>query len=185
MPGICAAIVDPVTRQPLPPETDGLLVVKGPTVMQGYLDEPALTQEVIQNGWYNTGDIGRMDINGYITLSGRLSRFSKIGGEMVPHELVECAINEILHQDEKTAAVSSVPDASKGEALVVFYTKLSMTPEQIVEEMRARNITNLWIPKVSNFYSIEALPLLGSGKMDLQALKEMTRKLIEEKNLGD
>ena len=185
MPGICAAIVDPVTRQPLPPETDGLLVVKGPTVMQGYLDEPALTQEVIQNGWYNTGDIGRMDINGYITLSGRLSRFSKIGGEMVPHELVECAINEILHQDEKTAAVSSVPDASKGEALVVFYTKLSMTPEQIVEEMRARNITNLWIPKVSNFYSIEALPVLGSGKMDLQALKEMTRKLIEEKHLGD
>ncbi len=184
MPGICAAIVDPVTRQPLPPDTDGLLVVKGPTVMQGYLGEPALTREVIQNGWYNTGDIGHMDINGYITLSGRLSRFSKIGGEMVPHELVECAINEILHQDEKVAAVSSIPDPAKGEALVVFYTNISLTPDKIVEEMRARNITNLWIPKVSNFYHIESLPILGTGKMDLVALKKMTEKLIEEKGLN-
>jgi len=181
MPGICARIVDPVTRKPLPPDTEGLLVVKGPTVMQGYLGEPGLTRQVIQNGWYNTGDIGKMDSDGYITLCGRLSRFSKIGGEMVPHELVECAINEILHQEEKTAAVSSIPDPAKGEALVVFYTHLSMPPEKIVEEMRASNITNLWIPKASNFYPVDALPMLGSGKLDLVALKKMADKLAEER----
>ena len=181
MPGICARIVDPVTRKPLPPDTEGLLVVKGPTVMQGYLGEPALTRQVVQNGWYNTGDIGRMDSDGYITLCGRLSRFSKIGGEMVPHELVECAINEILHQEEKTAAVSSIPDPAKGEALVVFYTHLAIPPEKIVEEMRAANITNLWIPKASNFYHVENLPMLGSGKLDLVALKQMADKLAAER----
>ncbi len=180
MPGICAAIVDPVTRAPLPPDTEGLLVVKGPTVMQGYLGEPALTKEVIQDGWYNTGDIGKMDADGYITLSGRLSRFSKIGGEMVPHELVECAIGEILRLEEKVAAVSSIPDPAKGEALVVFYTKLPMTPEQIIEEMRARNIPNLWIPKASNFHPVEALPVLGSGKLDLVGLKKITEELIQK-----
>lgn len=180
MPGICAAIVDPVTRAPLPPDTEGLLVVKGPTVMQGYLGEPALTKEVIQDGWYNTGDIGRMDADGYITLCGRLSRFSKIGGEMVPHELVECAINEILRLDEKVAAVSSIPDPAKGEALVVFYTKLPIPPEKIIEEMRARNITNLWIPKSSNFHHVEALPMLGSGKLDLVGLKNITEELIRK-----
>ncbi|MBO4647306.1 MAG: MFS transporter [Lentisphaeria bacterium] len=181
MPGICARIVDPVTRKPLPPDTEGLLEVKGPNVMQGYLGEPGLTRQVIQNGWYNTGDIGRIDSDGYITLCGRLSRFSKIGGEMVPHELVECAINEILHQEEKTAAVSSIPDSAKGEALVVFYTHLSIPPEKIVEEMRAANITNLWIPKASNFYQVETLPMLGSGKLDLVALKKMADKLAEER----
>ena len=177
MPGICARIVDPVTRRPLPPDTEGLLVIKGPNVMQGYLGEPELTRQVIQNGWYNTGDIGKIDSDGYITLCGRLSRFSKIGGEMVPHELVECAINEILHQEEKTAAVSSIPDPSKGEALVVFYTHLSIPPEKIVEEMRAANITNLWIPKAANFHHVEALPMLGSGKLDLVALKKMADEL--------
>jgi len=181
MPGICARIVDPVTRKPLPPDTEGLLVIKGPTVMQGYLGEPELTRQAVQNGWYNTGDIGRMDSDGYITLCGRLSRFSKIGGEMVPHELVECAINEILHQEEKTAAVSSIPDPAKGEALVVFYTNLAKTPEQIIEEMRSSNITNLWIPKASNFYHVDALPMLGSGKLDLVALKKMADKLAESK----
>ena len=149
--------------------------------MQGYLGEPELTRQVIQNGWYNTGDIGRIDSDGYITLCGRLSRFSKIGGEMVPHELVECAINELLHQEEKTAAVSSIPDPAKGEALVVFYTTLAMPPEKIVEEMRASNITNLWIPKASNFYHVDALPMLGSGKLDLVALKKMADKLAEER----
>ncbi|MBQ9335783.1 MAG: MFS transporter [Lentisphaeria bacterium] len=183
MPGICARIVDPVTRKPLPPDTEGLLVIKGPTVMQGYLGEPELTRQVIQNGWYNTGDIGKMDSDGYITLCGRLSRFSKIGGEMVPHELVECAINELLHQEEKTAAVSSIPDPVKGEALVVFYTNLPIPPEKIVEQMRESNITNLWIPKATNFYHVDALPMLGSGKLDLVALKQMADKLAQERKL--
>ncbi|MBO7147482.1 MAG: MFS transporter [Lentisphaeria bacterium] len=183
MPGICAKIVDPVTRKQLPPDTEGLLVIKGPTVMQGYLDEPRLTEEAVQDGWYNTGDIGKIDADGYITLCGRLSRFSKIGGEMVPHELVECAINEILHVEEKVAAVTGIPDASKGEALVVFYTNLPIPPEKVIEEMRARNITNLWIPKAGNFHQVDSLPMLGSGKLDLVALKKYAEDLAAGKVL--
>ena len=180
MPGICARIVDPVTRRPLEQDAEGLLVIKGPNVMQGYLGEPELTAEAIQDGWYNTGDIARIDADGYITLCGRISRFSKIGGEMVPHELVECAINEIIGSDEKAAAVSSIPDTQKGEALIVLYTGLPVTPEAIVSEMRARNIPNLWIPKASNFHRVETIPLLGSGKLDLVALRAEADRIAKQ-----
>lgn len=181
MPGICVKIVDPVTREMLPPDTEGLMLVKGPIVMQGYLDEPKLTAEAIRNGWYNTGDIAKMDVDGYITICGRVSRFSKIAGEMVPHELVECTINEILGLDERVAAVCGIPDASKGEALVVLYTNLPMPPERIIEEMRSREITNLWIPKISNFHKVDRIPLLGSGKLDLPELKRMVDKIASER----
>jgi len=154
--------------------------VKGPNVMKGYLNKPEKTAEVIHNGWYITGDVARIDENGFVIITDRLSRFSKIGGEMVPHELVECAINEILRLDEKVAAVSSIPDPAKGEALIVFYTKLPIPPEKIIEEMRTRNITNLWIPKANNFHQIDALPMLGSGKLDLVGLKKITEELIQK-----
>ncbi|MBR2365503.1 MAG: MFS transporter [Lentisphaeria bacterium] len=177
MPGICARIVDPVTRRPLPHDTEGLLEIKGANVMQGYLGEPQLTADAIHDGWYNTGDIGTIDVNGYITLCGRISRFSKIGGEMVPHELVECTINEIIGAESKQAVVASIPDSSKGEALIVIHTAMKMTPEEIVTEMRARNITNLWIPKAGNFYEVPAIPMLGSGKLDLAALRQMAKDI--------
>ena len=96
---------------------------------------------------------------------------------MVPHELVECAINEIIGTDEKVAAVSSIPDPQKGEALIVLYTKLPVSPEKIIEEMRACKITNLWIPKAANFYKIDAIPMLGSGKLDLVALRAEADKI--------
>ena len=177
MPGICARIVDPVTRKPLPHDTEGLLEIKGANVMQGYLGEPQLTADAIHDGWYNTGDIGTIDVNGYITLCGRISRFSKIGGEMVPHELVECTINEIIGAESKQAVVASIPDSAKGEALIVVHTAMKMTPEEIVAEMRARNITNLWIPKAGNFYEVPAIPMLGSGKLDLAALRQMAKDI--------
>ena len=179
MPGICARIVDPVTRQPLPHDTEGLLEIKGANVMQGYLGEPQLTADAIHDGWYNTGDIGTIDVNGYITLCGRISRFSKIGGEMVPHELVECTVNEIIGADSKQAVVASIPDSAKGEALIVIHTAMRMTPDEIVTEMRARKITNLWIPKSTNFYEVPAIPMLGSGKLDLAALRQMAKDIAE------
>ena len=172
MPGICARIVDPVTRKPLPPDTEGLLVIKGPTVMQGYLGEPELTRQAVQNGWYNTGDIGRMDSDGYITLCGRLSRFSKIAGEMVPHEMVERIINEMFDLGKRAVAVCGMPDPVKGEALLVLYTDdMPMTPAEVVEQLREKSISNLWIPKAVNFHRIPEIPLLGSGKLDLAALR--------------
>ena len=148
------------------------MLVKGPNVMQGYLNDPEKTAEVIQDGWYNTGDIAKMNVDGYLTITGRLSRFSKIGGEMVPHELVEGEITEIIRTDERCIAVCGVPDAAKGEKLVVLHTNLPISPEEIVEKLRERDIPNLWIPKAGNFHQVDELPLLGSGKLDLAAVNK-------------
>lgn len=177
LPGICAKIVDPSTFELLPEECDGLLLVKGAIVMQGYLNDPEKTSEVIRDKWYVTGDIGHMDRNGFITLTGRLSRFSKIAGEMVPHELVEREINNILQPDHRILAVAGAPDADKGEKLIVFYTDSELlAPEQVVRWLRERKIPNLWIPKSENFIKVDELPMLGSGKLDLARLKAMAAK---------
>ena len=173
MPGICVKIVDPATGEELPPNMEGLLLVKGPTVMQGYLNDPEKTAEVLKDGWYNTGDIAKVDPDDRITITGRLSRFSKIGGEMVPHELVENAIQELLEADTRSVAVSSAPDETKGEKLIVFYTEMKFPPEKVVAKLRQAALPNLWIPKIENFRALDKFPLLGSGKLDLAALKKM------------
>ena len=177
LPGICAKIVNPSTFELLPEDTDGLLIVKGALVMKGYLNDPEKTNEAIRDNWYVTGDIGRMDRNGFITLTGRLSRFSKIAGEMVPHELVEREINNIIQPDSRILAVTGAPDNEKGEHLVVFYTDSELlAPEQVVRQLRERKIPNLWIPKAENFIKIGELPMLGSGKLDLARLSEMAKE---------
>ncbi|MBO5802577.1 MAG: MFS transporter [Lentisphaeria bacterium] len=179
---MCTRIMDPLTYKPVPPDTEGLLFVKGPNVMKGYLDDPEQTEKVLINGFYNTGDIAKMDETGYVTICGRLSRFSKIAGEMVPHELVECIINEQLGLENRVVAVGSIPDAQKGEALLVLYTPdMPMTPEEVVAELRERSISNLWIPKATNFYPVDALPLLGSGKLDLTVLRTISEKVAAER----
>lgn len=176
LPGVCAKIVDPATFELMPENTDGLLIVRGAIVMMGYLGEPEKTAEVIRDGWYITGDIAKMDRNGFISITGRFSRFTKIAGEMVPHELVEREINNILLPDERIIAVSGGEDPRRGEKLVVFYTdRERVKPEELVRKLREANIPNLWIPKAENFVWIEQIPQLGSGKLDLAALSEKAR----------
>jgi acyl-[acyl-carrier-protein]-phospholipid O-acyltransferase/long-chain-fatty-acid--[acyl-carrier-protein] ligase len=177
MPGICVDIVDPETRKPLPPNNEGLMLVKGPNVMQGYLDDPAKTAEALRDGWYDTGDIARMDADGRITITGRLSRFSKIGGEMVPHEGVEAALHEALASEDRVFAVCGVPDPAKGERLLVFHVAMDIAPAALTERLRAADkLPNLWIPRPENFRQVEALPLLGSGKIDLKQLQKMAEE---------
>lgn len=179
MPGICVKIVDPATGKTQPPDVDGLMLVKGPNVMQGYLNEPEKTAAVLKDGWYDTGDIAHMNQHGYISITGRVSRFSKIGGEMVPHELVEKEINEIIQSEERCIAVCG-SSGKRGEKLIVFYSDKAFDPEKIVSELRDKGLTNLWIPKVADFIYIEHMPLLGSGKLDLGVLNDMAEKLSEE-----
>ncbi len=177
IPGVCVKIVDPSTFALMPENTDGLLIVKGATVMKGYLNEPEKTHEVIRDGWYVTGDIARMNRNGFITITGRLSRFSKIAGEMVPHELVEREINNLLRPEDRLVAVCGATDLQKGEKLLVFYTDTRrLAPEEVVRRLRERDIPNLWIPRQENFIHVEHLPLLGSGKLDLAALRKMAEQ---------
>ncbi len=173
MPGICVKIVHPETFAPLPPEHDGLLLVKGANVMQGYLNDPEATAKVIRDGWYITGDIGKMNDNGYITITGRLSRFSKIAGEMIPHELVEKEINEFLQPESLIIAVTGTKDPRKGEKLIVFYSDPKLNPEAVVTALRKRHLPNLWIPRPENFIFIEKIPMLGSGKLNLAELQSI------------
>ena len=152
-------------------------MVKGGLVMKGYLNDPENTQQVLKDGFYNTGDVAEMDKLGYITITGRLSRFSKISGEMVPHELGDEAIAAIRGSEEREVAVTGRSDSKRGERLVVFYTPDGLAPTEIVARLRERNLPNLWIPKTEDFIRIPALPLLGSGKLDLGSLREHARTL--------
>ncbi len=132
LPGTTVRIVSLLTNEDLPTNTEGMILVSGPQVMKGYLDKPGETASVISDGWFTTGDLGFIDDDGFLTITGRLSQFSKIGGEMVPHLKVEKEILSVIGGTEQTVAVTSVPDEKRGERLVVVHTALRMTAEQIV-----------------------------------------------------
>ena len=172
MPGIHVKIVDPDTLEELPPNTPGLMLVKGGLVMKGYWNDEETTRKAMKDGYYITGDIVSMDEMGYLTITGRLSRFSKIAGEMVPHEMVEMAVNEELKAESRVIAVSACEDSKRGERLIVFYALDEFDANAMVEKLRERNLPNLWIPKADDFIKIDSIPLLGSGKVDLQTLKK-------------
>jgi acyl-[acyl-carrier-protein]-phospholipid O-acyltransferase/long-chain-fatty-acid--[acyl-carrier-protein] ligase len=176
VPGVAAKIVNPDTGQELGPHQEGMLWMKGPNVMQGYLNQPDKTAEVIKDGWYVTGDIAQIDEEGFITITGRESRFSKIGGEMVPHVKIEETLSELIGDDkeeEPKVAVTAVPDERKGERLVVLHTKIDKTPEQLREALSHRGLPNLYLPATECFVEVDQLPLLGSGKLDLKRIKEL------------
>ena len=177
MPGIATKIVDPDTFETMLPDTDGLLLVKGPNIMQGYLKDPEKTAEVMHDGWYITGDIAQMNASGHITITGRMSRFSKVAGEMVPHELIEKEINEIIQATECCIGICGVEDEKKGEKLIVFYSHDKLDPETVILELRKRNIPNLWIPRKENFIKVEHIPMLGSGKLDIGGINKLAEKL--------
>jgi acyl-[acyl-carrier-protein]-phospholipid O-acyltransferase/long-chain-fatty-acid--[acyl-carrier-protein] ligase len=175
LPGISAKVVHLETGEELGPDQPGMLMIKGPNVMQGYLGQPELTAQVIHDGWYRTGDVAMIDRDGFIHITGRVSRFSKIGGEMVPHLRIEEALNRMLNVDEDRIglAVTAVPDARRGERLVVLHTGLDLTPEVICRHLAAVGLPPLWIPSQDSFYQVEAIPVLGTGKLDLKGLKEL------------
>jgi acyl-[acyl-carrier-protein]-phospholipid O-acyltransferase/long-chain-fatty-acid--[acyl-carrier-protein] ligase len=178
IPGVAAMVVDRDTGEGPLVDQEGLLLVKGPNLMQGYLNHPERTAEVIRDGWYVTGDIAKMDEDGFIFITDRLSRFSKIGGEMVPHLKVEDAINGILA--EVCSAVTAVPDEAKGERLVAFYTKQDVEPAALWEQLGATEMPKLWIPRRENLIRIEAIPTLGTGKVDLRRLRELAVAGVQE-----
>jgi acyl-[acyl-carrier-protein]-phospholipid O-acyltransferase / long-chain-fatty-acid--[acyl-carrier-protein] ligase len=176
LPGISVRIVDPETRARLPVDTPGLLLVRGPNVMKGYLGKPEKTAEVLQDGWYSTGDIAAEDEDGFLTITDRLSRFSKIGGEMVPHIKIEEKLHELAETPEKTFVVTGVPDGKKGERLVVLHTLAPEDLRAVLEKLSSADLPNLWIPRANQFFQIEELPHLGSGKLDLRRVHEIAKE---------
>ena len=176
LPGVSVKIVDIETHEVLGAGKEGLLLVNGPNLMKGYLNNEKQTQKVIQDGWYNSGDIAKVDEDGFLTITDRLSRFSKIGGEMVPHIKIENKIHEILATDKQVCAVTGVPDGKKGERLVVLYTsEVAMEITTLWDKLNRSGLPKLWIPKKNSFKKIDAIPLLGTGKVALREIKRLAK----------
>ncbi len=177
VPGMCVRIVDPDTFAPAPLAQPGLLLVRGPNIMQGYLGRPEKTAEVLRDGWYVTGDIAALDEDGFLQITDRLSRFSKIGGEMVPHIKVEEKLHELAGATEQTFVVTGVPDEKKGERLVVLHKLSPETLAPCLEKLVACDLPNLWKPRADQFFHVDALPYLGTGKLDLRKVRELANAL--------
>jgi acyl-[acyl-carrier-protein]-phospholipid O-acyltransferase/long-chain-fatty-acid--[acyl-carrier-protein] ligase len=174
IPGVASRVVNPDTFEPLPPGQEGLLLVYGANVMAGYLGNPEATREAVRDGWYVTGDVAKYDEDGFITITDRVSRFSKVGGEMVPHQKVEDELHTILGTSERTCVVTAVPDESKGERLVVLHLALNgLDVHQLWQRLSGRGLPNLYVPKERDFFEIPEVPILGTGKLDLKRIKEM------------
>jgi acyl-[acyl-carrier-protein]-phospholipid O-acyltransferase / long-chain-fatty-acid--[acyl-carrier-protein] ligase len=173
LPGVSVKVVDIDSGEPVAPGTAGMLLVKGPNVMRGYLGRPEKTAEVLRDGWYTTGDIAMMEEDGFLTITDRLSRFSKIGGEMVPHIRIEEKLQELADATEQVFAVTAVPDEKKGERLVVVHTLAEARLGPVLEKLAQSDLPALWKPKANQFVHVEAIPVLGTGKMDLRGIRTM------------
>ena len=176
--GVRVEVRDPATGVRLGPGQRGLLWVTGPHVMLGYLDEPEQTKRVVVDGWYNTGDMATIDEDGFITIVGRASRFAKIGGEQVPFAVVEEALASLVGTSEggaPRAVVTAIPDEASGERLVVIHTALESSPSDLVKKMAAAGLPRLFIPSPADFHQIAAMPLIGIGKVDLEAIDRIAR----------
>ena len=162
----------------LGPDQTGMIEISGPNVMPGYLNQPELTAKVMNNGWYITGDVGFVDADGFIHITGRESRFSKIGGEMVPHIQIEEELNKIVGGDEDILklAVCGVPDEKKGEKIIVLYTELPEEPDAIIKKLIAAGLPSIYIPSPDGFIKVDAIPILGTGKLDLRGLQNLAKE---------
>jgi acyl-[acyl-carrier-protein]-phospholipid O-acyltransferase/long-chain-fatty-acid--[acyl-carrier-protein] ligase len=176
VPGVSAKVTDLDTGKELSAGQPGMLWVSGPNVMKGYLHQPEKSAEVIQDGWYQTGDVAVIDGEGFIHITGRESRFSKIGGEMVPHVRIEEELEKIAgpaDDGKLQVAVAAVPDEKKGERLVVLHTKLSKSIDELRKGLTEAGLPNLFIPAADSFYQVPELPILGTGKLDLRGIKTL------------
>ena len=181
MPGMTARIVDPDTGAELPMNQTGMLWLKGANVFPGYLKDPEKTAGALrEGGWFVTGDLGRFDEQGFLFIEGRQSRFSKIGGEMVPHGTIETRILELFGWEQgesPVVAITGIPDPSKGEALVLLTTQ-DVTLEQIRSKLLEAGVPNLWVPRILK--KVDKIPMLGTGKTDLKGVRTLALELTKE-----
>ncbi len=181
MPNVAARVTDLDSDEVLGPNKAGMLWIKGPNVMLGYINNPVATQEVLsEDGWYKTGDIAIIDDDGFVKITGRISRFSKIGGEMVPHLKIEEVLSRLLDttpdddsDDQLSVAVTAVSDQKKGERLIVLYTPKHCSVDDMQAALKADGLPNIFIPTADSFFHVESLPILGTGKLDLRGIKDL------------
>jgi acyl-[acyl-carrier-protein]-phospholipid O-acyltransferase/long-chain-fatty-acid--[acyl-carrier-protein] ligase len=181
LPGIAIKITDPATDREAPIDHQGIIWFKGSNIFPGYLGDPKKTAEVLKDGWFRTGDVGRVDADGFLYIEGRISRFSKIAGEMVPHETVEAAVNKVLGLDgesERRIAIVGVPDEQKGEAIVLLSTIAGPALEQECIDLRYKlldeGLSSLWCPK--HIIPVTEIPVLASGKLDIKGCETLVKR---------
>jgi acyl-[acyl-carrier-protein]-phospholipid O-acyltransferase/long-chain-fatty-acid--[acyl-carrier-protein] ligase len=141
--------------------------------MAGYLNRKEATEAVLKEGWYSTGDLGFVDRDGFLKITDRLSRFSKIAGEMVPHLCIEAAIVEATGVDENQVAVTGIPDPKQGERLCVLYSDPALSPADVCHRLNAGPLPKIWIPTPRDFIHVEEIPITSSGKVNLRKLKDI------------
>ncbi len=178
LPGVLVQIVSTETFEPLAPDLEGMILVKGPNVMRGYLGRDDLTRSAFRDGWYVTGDLGHLSEDGFLKISGRLSRFSKIGGEMVPHGRVEDALHEAIGATSQVFAVTAVGDPRKGERLAVLHTLDDAQVQKAIDGLGAHGLPNLFIPRRDQFFKVDVIPILGTGKLDLRAIHKAAEEAL-------
>lgn len=180
--GMKARVTNPSTGEVLPVNRRGILEVQGANVFKGYLHDEESTKKVFRDQWFVTGDLARIDSDGYLFIEGRISRFSKLGGEMVPHGRVEQIIAECFQLDDAESplvAVTGVSDEVKGEALVLL-AAVEIRPNVLRERLLREGIPNLWIPRI--ILRVDAIPSLASGKLDLRALNSLALRKLKEQS---
>lgn len=183
LPGIAAKVTDASTDEEKDIDQSGIIWLRGANIFKGYLNNQEKTDEVIIDDWFKTGDVGKIDSEGFLHIEGRISRFSKIGGEMVPHETLEAAITKVLNLDSETErkiAVVGVPDEKKGESIILLSCISGDTPGQEVIDLRYKlldaGIPSLWCPK--DIYAVDEIPILASGKLDIKGCEELVKSLL-------
>jgi acyl-[acyl-carrier-protein]-phospholipid O-acyltransferase/long-chain-fatty-acid--[acyl-carrier-protein] ligase len=181
LPGITARIMDPDTKDDLPLTETGMLLLRGANIFGGYLKDEAKTAAVFHDGWLVTGDLARFDEAGFLHIEGRLSRFAKIAGEMIPLATIEQKITDGFgweQLDGPKVVMTSVPDPARGEALVLLTTE-AVGYEAVRDTLTVAGLPNLWVPKV--ILRLECIPMLGTGKVDLKTCRELAIDAYSEK----
>ena len=187
LPGLAVRITDPDddTRR-LPLTEQGMIWLKGAQVFRGYIGREELNDSLFRDGWFRTGDLGHVDLNGFLSLGGRRSRFSKVGGEMVPHEVVESAVEAFLPHPEdlvgRACAIVGVPDEQKGEALVllsaVHHGQLTQALDSIRSHLVGLGMPRLWTPR--EIIPVETIPVLPTGKLDLRGCQMLAQEALTD-----
>ncbi len=172
LPGVAVKIVDPETNEQRGYNQKGLLLVKGPNVMMGYLNDDARTQASLRDGWYDTRDIAFIDDNGFLHVIDRLSRFTHVGDEEVSHALLEEELMDCLGTSALVCGVTAVADEHGSEQLVVLYDR-SVNIMKLLRDMRQRQLPAGWLPDDDHFYEVRSIPALPNGKADLVKMKEL------------
>jgi acyl-[acyl-carrier-protein]-phospholipid O-acyltransferase/long-chain-fatty-acid--[acyl-carrier-protein] ligase len=157
----------------------GKVMVKGDSVMKGYYDDPELTAEVLAEGWYNTGDMGFFDVDGFLWHAGRFKRFAKVGGEMVSLVKVENILEKLLPSGVSCCVVE-VSDEKKGSYIVATVSR-EVNKTHILREM-LNDLPIIALPR--QFIVIEELPMMSTGKIDFRTVTRMVQEILSASNTG-